>query len=200
MFHSFYLQAASTLKQHQSLRACKRCGSPATHLNEVQKATCTRVSCLFTFCTRCQESFHGSTPCRTVTPRANFCKTSPLLPGSARSKKNVRRLWRKLSGILFRFVFVFLFFKAANLWADSVSTSTVQTSDKSGSFYISSTWKWLHCMYFSQNLYTEVNTEWNTQRTTDTISKKYNLIVRRRCQKQNKDFYFILNEMYVNIL
>ncbi|XP_039856745.1 F-box only protein 5 [Simochromis diagramma] len=84
-----YIQAASTLKRHESLRACKRCGSPATHLNAVQKATCTRLSCLFTFCTRCQESFHGSTPCRTVTPRANFSKTSP---GSARSKKNIRRL------------------------------------------------------------------------------------------------------------
>lgn len=59
----------------------------------------------------------------------------------------------------------------------------------------------LHCTYFSQNLYTEVNTEWNTQRKLTQSNKKYILIVRRRCQKpQNKGFYFILNEMYVNIL
>ncbi|KAG8000259.1 F-box only protein 5 [Nibea albiflora] len=40
-----YMQAASSLKQHESLRPCKRCGSPATHLAEVQRATCTRSSC-----------------------------------------------------------------------------------------------------------------------------------------------------------
>lgn len=87
-----YMQAASTLKQHESLRACRRCGSPAKHLDEVQKATCTSLSCLFVFCTCCREAFHGSTPCRTVTPRAHFPKTAPLIPGSARSKRNIRRL------------------------------------------------------------------------------------------------------------
>lgn len=171
MFHSFYLQAASTLKQHESLRACKRCGSPATHLNEVEKATCTRLSCLFTFCTRCQESFHGSTPCRTMTPRANFSKTSP---GSAHSKKNIRRLWWKLYGILFRFLFLFyFFFKAANLWASSVSTSTVQTLDKSGSFYISSTWKCkasLHVL-FPKPVYGSQHWVKHSKKT-DTIEQK----------------------------
>lgn len=89
-----YMQAASSLKQHQSLRPCKRCGSPATHLAEVQRATCTRPSCLFDFCTHCQEAFHGSTPCRVVKPRTHFSssKGSPIVPGSARSKRNVRRL------------------------------------------------------------------------------------------------------------
>ncbi|KAK2824531.1 hypothetical protein Q5P01_021706 [Channa striata] len=89
-----YVQVASTLKQHESLRHCKRCGSPATHQAEAQRATCTRSSCLFDFCTRCQEAFHGSTPCRTVQPRSYFntSKETPFLPGSARSKRNVRRL------------------------------------------------------------------------------------------------------------
>ncbi|XP_078129778.1 F-box only protein 5 [Sander vitreus] len=89
-----YVQAASSLKQHESLRPCKRCGSPATHLSEVQRATCTRPSCLFDFCTHCQEAFHDSTPCRVVQPRPYFTtpKTTPIIPGSARSKRNVRRL------------------------------------------------------------------------------------------------------------
>ncbi|KAI3363391.1 hypothetical protein L3Q82_012007 [Scortum barcoo] len=89
-----YMQVASSLKQHQSLRPCKRCGSPATHLAEVQRATCTRLSCLFDFCTHCQEAFHGSTPCRVVKPRPHFpsSKSTPIIPGSARSKRNVRRL------------------------------------------------------------------------------------------------------------
>ncbi|XP_070697357.1 F-box only protein 5 [Pempheris klunzingeri] len=89
-----YMQAASNLKQHESLRRCKQCGSPATHSPEVQRATCTRNSCLFDFCTHCQETFHGSTPCRVVQPRAHLpsSKTPPIIPGSARSKRNVRRL------------------------------------------------------------------------------------------------------------
>lgn len=88
-----YMQAASSLKQHESLRPCKRCGSPATHSPEVQRATCRRSSCLFDFCTSCQEPFHGSTPCRTVQPRSHFpSKTNSLIPGSARSKRSIRRL------------------------------------------------------------------------------------------------------------
>ncbi|XP_076599821.1 F-box only protein 5 [Chaetodon auriga] len=89
-----YMQAASTLKQHESLRPCRRCGSPATHLAEVQRATCTRPSCLFDFCTNCQEAFHGSTPCRVVQPRHHFpsSKLTQIIPGSARSKRSIRRL------------------------------------------------------------------------------------------------------------
>ncbi|XP_049926866.1 F-box only protein 5 [Epinephelus moara] len=89
-----YMQAASCLKQHESLRPCKRCGSPAKHLAEVQRATCTRPSCLFDFCTHCQEAFHGSTPCRVLQPRPHFAtpRTTPIIPGSARSKRNIRRL------------------------------------------------------------------------------------------------------------
>ncbi|XP_032408309.1 F-box only protein 5 [Xiphophorus hellerii] len=89
-----YVQAASTLKQHESLRSCRRCGSPATHLAEAQRATCSRSSCLFDFCTSCQEPFHGSIPCRTVKPHVHFAssKETAIIPGSARSKRNVKRL------------------------------------------------------------------------------------------------------------
>uniref|UniRef100_A0A3Q3K652 ZBR-type domain-containing protein n=1 Tax=Monopterus albus TaxID=43700 RepID=A0A3Q3K652_MONAL len=85
-----YMQAASGLKQHESLRSCRHCGFPAKHSPEAQRAVCTRQNCLFDFCTRCQEAFHGSTPCRTVQPQSS--KATPIIPGSARSKRNVRRL------------------------------------------------------------------------------------------------------------
>ncbi|XP_072293108.1 F-box only protein 5 [Eucyclogobius newberryi] len=87
-----YVEAARTLKQHESLQRCKRCGSPATHSREAQRATCTRSSCQFDFCTGCHEAFHDSTPCRMVNPRPHFMSKSSILPGSTRSKRNVRRL------------------------------------------------------------------------------------------------------------
>ncbi|XP_053731590.1 F-box only protein 5 [Synchiropus splendidus] len=89
-----FLKASSGLKTHESLRSCKHCRSPATHYPEVQRATCTRQSCLFDFCTRCLGSYHGSTACRVVQPRtcALSSGSTPILPGSARSKRNLRRL------------------------------------------------------------------------------------------------------------
>ncbi|XP_029377402.1 F-box only protein 5 isoform X2 [Echeneis naucrates] len=89
-----FLQASSSLKQHESLRSCKRCGSPATYSAEIQRATCKRLNCGFDFCTNCQEAFHGSAPCRTVQPRSQFhtSRTPSIIPGSARSKRNIRRL------------------------------------------------------------------------------------------------------------
>lgn len=91
----FFIQAASSLMQHESLCPCMHCGSPAKHSSETQRATCTRLSCLFDFCTRCQEAFHGLTPCRVVQPRSHFStsKSTPHIPGSARSKRSIRRLW-----------------------------------------------------------------------------------------------------------
>ncbi|XP_051935406.1 F-box only protein 5 [Hippocampus zosterae] len=90
-----YIQAASNLKQHESLRPCKQCGSPAKHSPKAQRATCMRASCQFDFCTLCLEAFHGSTPCRVVQCRSHFPTSGSaysLLPGSAQSKRNVRRL------------------------------------------------------------------------------------------------------------
>uniref|UniRef100_A0A8C7YW60 F-box only protein 43 n=1 Tax=Oryzias sinensis TaxID=183150 RepID=A0A8C7YW60_9TELE len=92
--HDEYVQAASALKHHESLRRCRVCFSPAKHLSELQRATCTKPDCQYDFCTRCQETFHGSTPCRTVQPRSSVSssKPTPFLPGSSRSKRSIRRL------------------------------------------------------------------------------------------------------------
>ncbi|XP_020350897.1 F-box only protein 5-like [Oncorhynchus kisutch] len=88
-----YQEAASSLKQHESLKPCKRCGSPAKHNADAMRATCTRFSCAFDFCTQCQCPFHGSSTCFTrLTWRPSSSTATPILIGSARSKRNVRRL------------------------------------------------------------------------------------------------------------
>ncbi|CAL8297983.1 unnamed protein product [Merluccius merluccius] len=81
-----FLQAASRLKQHEGLRCCRRCRSPARYNAPAQHAVCTRSSCQFDFCTLCQEAFHGALPCRTFQPP----RTST--PGVPRSKITLRRL------------------------------------------------------------------------------------------------------------
>ncbi|KAJ3609960.1 hypothetical protein NHX12_022054 [Muraenolepis orangiensis] len=81
-----FLQAASGLKSHEGLRCCRRCHSPARHNSETQRATCTRPSCEFDFCTLCQEAFHGARPCRTLKPH----RTS--VPGGKHNKHSLRRL------------------------------------------------------------------------------------------------------------
>ncbi|XP_038816846.1 F-box only protein 5 [Salvelinus namaycush] len=88
-----YQEAASLLKQHESLKPCKRCGSPAKHNADAMRATCTRLSCAFDFCTLCQGPFHGSSACQTGLARGpSSSRANPILIGSARSKRNVRRL------------------------------------------------------------------------------------------------------------
>lgn len=88
-----YQEAASLLKQHESLKPCKRCGSPAKHNAGAMRATCTRLSCAFDFCTLCQGPFHGSSDCHTGLARGpSSSRANPILIGSARSKRNVRRL------------------------------------------------------------------------------------------------------------
>ncbi|CAL8259090.1 unnamed protein product [Lota lota] len=77
-----FLQAASCLQQHEGLRCCLRCSSPALHNAAAQRATCTRGSCQFDCCTLCHQAFHGALPCRTRT----------ITQGRTRSKHALRRL------------------------------------------------------------------------------------------------------------
>ncbi|XP_018595502.1 F-box only protein 5 [Scleropages formosus] len=86
-----FQEAASTLKQHESLKACKRCGSPAKCNPEALRATCTRQSCGFDFCTQCLREYHGSSACLLCSP-ASGSSRDVLVIGSSRSKRNVRRL------------------------------------------------------------------------------------------------------------
>ncbi|XP_055027093.2 F-box only protein 5 [Misgurnus anguillicaudatus] len=91
-FQQFH-QVAKSLKQDESLRACVLCGSPARFDEAMQRAVCTRLSCAFDCCTKCQLPFHSSAPCRsTVRSFSSNSAKSTLIAGSARSKRNVRRL------------------------------------------------------------------------------------------------------------
>ncbi|TRY97617.1 hypothetical protein DNTS_004748 [Danionella cerebrum] len=85
-----FVEAAKTLKQHESLRRCVLCASPAKYDSAMQRAVCTRISCKFQFCTLCQMEFHHSSPCRS-TIRASP-SSEKIFVGSSRSKRNVRRL------------------------------------------------------------------------------------------------------------
>uniref|UniRef100_A0A8C2L6D6 F-box protein 5 n=1 Tax=Cyprinus carpio TaxID=7962 RepID=A0A8C2L6D6_CYPCA len=86
-----FQEVARSLKQHESLRSCILCGSAARFDAAMQRAVCTRGSCAFDFCTLCQSAFHGSAPCRNSV-RTVSASQKTLVAGSARSKRNVRRL------------------------------------------------------------------------------------------------------------
>ncbi|XP_049759973.1 F-box only protein 5 [Elephas maximus indicus] len=86
-----FSEVAKTLKNSESLKACVRCNSPAKYDGYLQRATCKRESCGFDYCTRCLCDYHTTKNCSSSNPlRASF-KTGPL-PGTKKSKKNLRRL------------------------------------------------------------------------------------------------------------
>ncbi|KAG9334904.1 hypothetical protein JZ751_006385 [Albula glossodonta] len=87
-----YQQVGSTVKQHESLKACRRCGFPAKCDPGMSRATCTRQSCGFESCTLCQAEYHGSTSCRLGVLRTPAGTKNTLIIGSAQSRRNVKRL------------------------------------------------------------------------------------------------------------
>ncbi|KAM9001612.1 F-box only protein 5 [Sarcophilus harrisii] len=89
--HNEFSEVAKTLKKNESLKACIHCNSPAKYDPYLQRATCKRESCGFDFCTRCLCNYHITKDClNEKTLKANS-KVGPL-PGSKKSKKNLRRL------------------------------------------------------------------------------------------------------------
>uniref|UniRef100_A0A8C1HH53 F-box protein 5 n=2 Tax=Cyprinus carpio TaxID=7962 RepID=A0A8C1HH53_CYPCA len=89
-FQQFH-EVAQSLKQDESLRSCILCGFAARYNAAMKKAVCSRTGCAFEFCTLCQSAFHSSAPCRS-TVRTFSTSQKTLLAGSARSKRNIRRL------------------------------------------------------------------------------------------------------------
>ncbi|NWI93113.1 FBX5 protein, partial [Pitta sordida] len=86
-----FSEAARTLKNTESLKACHRCGSPAKYDSYLQRATCNRESCGFDFCTKCMCSYHSSSDCiNSKSLKAN--STPGPLPGTKKSKQNLKRL------------------------------------------------------------------------------------------------------------
>ncbi|NWQ71565.1 FBX5 protein, partial [Neopipo cinnamomea] len=86
-----FSEAAKTLKNTESFKACHRCGSPAKYDSYLQRATCNRESCAFDFCTKCMCSYHSSSDCMSGKPVKPTSMSGPL-PGTKKSKQNLKRL------------------------------------------------------------------------------------------------------------
>ncbi|XP_053095529.1 F-box only protein 43 [Pangasianodon hypophthalmus] len=88
-----FLQVAKTLFSEECLRPCPRCERPARCHSVKAEGVCSWSECVFHFCTSCLRAYHGSADC-TRLPNMRTCRKgrSHLLPGSAQSKRNVKRL------------------------------------------------------------------------------------------------------------
>uniref|UniRef100_G3NH24 F-box protein 43 n=1 Tax=Gasterosteus aculeatus TaxID=69293 RepID=G3NH24_GASAC len=85
-----FLEVAQTLFNDECLKPCPRCQHPARCHSVKQEGVCSRADCDFRFCTACLCAFHGSRECGSQSVGRR--KKDILLPGSAQSKRNVRRL------------------------------------------------------------------------------------------------------------
>ncbi|KAM5229028.1 F-box only protein 5 isoform 1-T1 [Ctenodactylus gundi] len=89
--HSEFSEVAKTLKKNESLKKCIRCNSPAKYDCYLQRATCRWEGCGFDYCTRCLCEYHSTKDCLNGKLLKPSCKMGPL-PGTKKSKKNLRRL------------------------------------------------------------------------------------------------------------
>lgn len=89
--HTEFQKAANKLKHQESLKKCGHCGSPAKFYPHLQRATCIRASCGSDFCTECHCDYHGLSNCVTGKIETYSKKSGPL-PGSGKSKRNLKRL------------------------------------------------------------------------------------------------------------
>ncbi|XP_034029741.1 F-box only protein 43 [Thalassophryne amazonica] len=85
-----FLEIAKTLFSDECLKPCPRCQHPARCHLVKREGVCSRSDCAFRFCTSCFCAFHGSKDCGSQS--AGHRKKDTRLPGSAESKRNVRRL------------------------------------------------------------------------------------------------------------
>ncbi|XP_058504642.1 F-box only protein 43 [Solea solea] len=85
-----FLEIAKTLFNDECLKPCPRCQHPARCHSVKGEGVCSSDDCGFQFCTSCLCAFHGSRECgsQSVSRR----KSDIILPGSAQSRRNVRRL------------------------------------------------------------------------------------------------------------
>ncbi|XP_063773920.1 peptide chain release factor 1-like, mitochondrial isoform X2 [Pseudophryne corroboree] len=88
---SEFNEVGKTLINDQSLKVCRDCGSPSKYDSLLHRAICTRESCQLDFCTLCNCEFHFSKDCVNIRSR-NHRYLSDTLPGSKKSKQNLRRL------------------------------------------------------------------------------------------------------------
>lgn len=85
-----FLEVAKTLFNDECLKPCPRCQHPARCHSVKGEGVCSGVDCGFQFCLSCLCAFHGSRECGSQS--VNRRKKDLLIPGSAQSKRNIRRL------------------------------------------------------------------------------------------------------------
>nr|XP_004663029.2 F-box only protein 43 [Jaculus jaculus] len=85
-----FVRVARTLFTDEALKPCPRCQSPARYQPYKKRGLCSRKACGFDFCVSCLCAYHGSEDCSKGTAKPRNSKGA--LPGSAQSKRNLRRL------------------------------------------------------------------------------------------------------------
>ncbi|NXK48169.1 FBX43 protein, partial [Chauna torquata] len=85
-----YIKVAKTLFTDEALKPCPRCQYPAKYQLVKKRGLCSREACAFEFCILCLHSFHGSKECNSLSAKRKNKKDAP--PGSAQSKRNLKRL------------------------------------------------------------------------------------------------------------
>ncbi|KFV65530.1 F-box only protein 43 [Dryobates pubescens] len=85
-----YLKVAKTLFTDEALKPCPRCQYPAKYQLVKKRGQCSRDVCAFEFCILCLQAFHGSKECSSLSAKQKNKKDAP--PGSAQSKRNLKRL------------------------------------------------------------------------------------------------------------
>ncbi|KAF1614011.1 F-box only protein 43, partial [Eudyptes chrysolophus] len=85
-----YIKVARTLFTDEALKPCPRCQYPAKYQLVKKRGLCSREACAFEFCILCLHAFHGSKECNSFSAKWMNKKDAP--PGSAQSKRNLKRL------------------------------------------------------------------------------------------------------------
>ncbi|XP_037658976.1 F-box only protein 43 [Choloepus didactylus] len=85
-----YVKVAKTLFIDEALKPCPRCQSPAKYQPYKKRGLCSRAACGFDFCVLCLCAYHGSEECSRGAAKPRNRKDA--LPGSAQSKRNLKRL------------------------------------------------------------------------------------------------------------
>uniref|UniRef100_H0WYF5 F-box only protein 43 n=1 Tax=Otolemur garnettii TaxID=30611 RepID=H0WYF5_OTOGA len=85
-----YVKVAKTLFIDEAIKPCPRCQSPAKYQPYKKRGLCSRTACGFDFCVLCLCAYHGSEECSRGAAKPRNRKDA--LPGSAQSKRNLKRL------------------------------------------------------------------------------------------------------------
>ncbi|XP_074001867.1 F-box only protein 43 [Numenius arquata] len=85
-----YVKVAKTLFTDEAIKPCPRCQYPAKYQLVKKRGLCSREACGFEFCILCLHAFHGSKECNSLSAKWKNKKDAP--PGSAQSKRNLKRL------------------------------------------------------------------------------------------------------------